>query len=143
MAPAHRMPRAARASAPSDPRPKASIRRFDVFAEYNRLEAIERGMARDGAKGHGLWMAKVVAARKFGRLSGREKGEPGGGEKPRGKWHTLGDEAQTDERFDREIVERMGRTFYRTVFAPTLREAFRDGRSYVAIRDSIRASWKP
>ena len=139
MAPADRS-RATRSV--SIPRPKAAIRRFDVFAEYKRLEAIEGGMAPDRAKGHGLWMAKIVAARKFGRTSATEK-HGSSQETPAGKWHVLGEERQTDERFDHEIVERMGRGFYRRVFAPAIREAFRDGKDYVTVRDSIRVAWKP
>jgi hypothetical protein len=46
--------------------PNATICRFDVFAEYTRQQAIEEGMPPDMAKGYGLWLAKVVAARRFG-----------------------------------------------------------------------------
>jgi hypothetical protein len=47
--------------------PKQAIRRFDVFAEYHRLERIQHGILAGEAKGYGLWLAKVVAARKFAR----------------------------------------------------------------------------
>src|SRR5215813_5459126 len=114
-----------------------------IFAEFHRLEAQAEGMAADAAKGHGLWLAKIVAARKLGRgegLSGKagEKRGPGGG-----KWHVLGGKPQTAALFDREIVARMGSGFYRRVFAPGVRRAFEDGKSYVEIRDSLRAAWKP
>jgi hypothetical protein len=33
--------------------PNATIRRFDVFAEYTRQQAIEEGMPPDTAKGYG------------------------------------------------------------------------------------------
>ena len=49
-------------------KPKQPIRRFDVFAEYRRQEAQQVGMPADQARGYGLWVAKVVAARKFRRL---------------------------------------------------------------------------
>jgi hypothetical protein len=55
----------------------------------------------------------------------------------------LGDEAQTDELFDKEIVRRMGDKFYRDVFAPAIQEAFDAGKSYEGIRDTIRKDWKP
>jgi hypothetical protein len=124
-------------------KPHAAIRRFDVFAEYSRQEALHKGLAADEAKGYGIWLAKVVAARRFGPP--KAKKEPAG-EKPElvgGKWRTLSDEPQTDELFDHEIVERMGRGFYRQVFAPAIRRAIHDGKKYVEIRDSIRKSWKP
>ena len=39
--------------------PHRPIRRFDVFAEYTRLERLARGDATDVAKGYGIWLAKV------------------------------------------------------------------------------------
>lgn len=39
-------------------RSKASIRRFDVFAEYNRQKAKQEGMPADQTKGYGLWPPK-------------------------------------------------------------------------------------
>ena len=123
--------------------PLAAIRRFDVFAEFQRLEAQAQGMTADRAKGHGLWLAKIVAARKFGRgetvkkKSGEHEG-PGGA-----KWHVLEGKPQTASLFEREIVSRMGAGFYRRVFAPAVRRAFEEGERYVDIRDSLRALWKP
>jgi hypothetical protein len=130
-------------------KPKAQIRRFDVFAEYSRQEALKDGLPADEAKGYGLWLAKVVAARRFrGGKPPPERPAAEGEEKEarperrrRGKWRLLGDEAQTDKRFDREIVERMGRTFYERVFRPAIRRAFQEGQSYVTIRDTIRRDW--
>ncbi len=46
-------------------RPRQPIRRFDVFAESHRLERMQQGRPADEAKGYGLWLAKVVAARKL------------------------------------------------------------------------------
>jgi hypothetical protein len=60
-----------------------------------------------------------------------------------GTWHTLDDEPQTDALFDKESVERMGRTFYRRVFAPAIRRARKDGKSYEEIRDPLRKGWLP
>ncbi len=123
-------------------KPRASIRRFDVFAEYNRIKAIkDKHMSATKAKGYGLWVAKVVAARKFGRL-------PKPGEKKEEKvdsrgWHLLSGVPQTDELFQREIINRMGREFYQKVFSPAIRKAYQEGKRYVEIRDHIRAPWKP
>jgi len=115
-----------------------------VFAEYRKLDAHDDGMKEDRAKGYGLWVAKVVAARKFGRLKGeRPVSEQEQARRKRRKWRVLGGEPQTDKLFDHEIVERMGRGFYREVFAPAIREARAKGRTYESIRDSIRRRWKP
>jgi hypothetical protein len=125
-------------------RPANRIRRFDVFAEYRKQDEQAEGMPEDQAKGYGLWVAKVVAARKFGRLNTREG--PSASEarnRRRRKWHVLGGQAQTDRLFDREIVERMGETFYREVFAPAIRQAREAGQPYEAIRDRLRRRWNP
>jgi hypothetical protein len=49
------------------PTPQRAIRRFDVFAEYSRQEQEAKGYPEDEAKGYGVWLAKVVAARRLGR----------------------------------------------------------------------------
>lgn len=141
-------------------KPRLPIRRFDVFAEYNRLQALKKGQDDAHAKGYGLWVAKVVASGggrragdggsgSEGRTEDRgEKADDGGrktegGQRSEDEWHLLGDEAQTDELFDKEIVRRMGEEFYRQVFAPAIAAAFAEGKSYEGIRDTIRKEWKP
>ena len=62
--------------------PKKAIRRFDVFAEYTRQERIKKGEPEDVAAGYGIWLAKVVASRKFGakaKTDGDHKQYPEGG----------------------------------------------------------------
>jgi hypothetical protein len=132
---------------PSQTKPKAKIRRFDVFAEYTRLEQRRDGAPADESKGYAIWLAKVVAARKFGRLKPeRKKPEAVTGEEPAEraarKFRALSGVEQTDKVFDRDIVERMGKTFYRRVFAPTIRQAFKSGKTYKQIRDEIRKQWE-
>jgi hypothetical protein len=132
--------------------PKAPIRRFDVFAEYNRQKAIEDGMPDDEAEGYGLWVAKVVASRGFGRSAlsqppsklheTADAGSEGEAEAPpKPKWHSLSGKPQTDEMFEHEIVNRMGREFYISEFVPAIRDAVAADKSYTAIRDSIRKQW--
>ena len=111
-------------------------------------------MPPDQAEGHGLWVAKVVASRGFGRGVGSHSplkaGEPNREESddkeqaaPEEKWRTLNGEEQTDELFDREILRRMGKEFYYEVFQPAIQQAFEEGRTYQSIRDTIRREWKP
>ena len=132
--------------------PKQPIRRFDVFAEVKRLEALTEGRPEDEAKGYGIWVAKVVAGRRFGakRTDGtsergrvRQEGETAAEDHPGSRFRHAGDELQTDEVFDREIIERMGREFYERVFAPAIRSALDRGEKYERFRDSIRSAWKP
>ncbi len=98
------------------PKPLAPIRRFDVFAEFNRLRGLkEEGLAATKAKGYGLWLAKVVAAQKFGRMPrprAKKKGEAVKRDFDKQKWRKLGGVEQTDKLFDRQIVNRMGKLFY-------------------------------
>ena len=128
-------------------KPRFPIRRFDVFAEYNRVKNEADGMPEDQAKGRGIWLAKVVAGRRGmpartdgGRHEGRQDGEHPPPEEE--KFYSVGGEEQTDRTFDREIVERMGRDFYAEVFRPAIAAAFKEGKRYEEIRDSIRKGWK-
>jgi hypothetical protein len=137
-----------------DLKPERQIRRFDVFAEYRKQEEEAKGHPQDESMGYGLWVAKVVAARRYGGgksgdHDGRSHAKDGESEADRrkrlvdGKWHALDGEPQTDALFDHEIVERMGRAFYGRVFAPAIEDARKSGKSYESIRDAIRKSWKP
>jgi hypothetical protein len=129
------------------PTPQRAIRRFDVFAEYSRQEREEKGSPPDEAKGYGIWLAKVVAARRFGGGKDGGDGKKGArrldaeGNEP--KFRSVGDELQTDETFDHDIVDRMGLAFYRKVFAPAIQEAREAGKSYEDIRDALRKDWTP
>ena len=128
-----------------DVQPQQAIRRFDVFAEYTRQERREKGSPEDEAKGYGIWLAKVVAARRFGQKSSADGKKPSKkedhDEEP--KFRSVGDELQTDETFDHDIIERMGATFYDAVFVPAITAAREEGKTYEAIRDTIRKGWKP
>jgi hypothetical protein len=128
-----------------DVHPQQPIRRFDVFAEYTRQERREKGYPQDEAKGYGIWLAKVVAARRFEQKSpadGKKTSKKGEhDEEP--KFRSLGDELQTDETFDHDIIDRMGATFYDAVFIPAITKAREEGKKYETIRDTIRKGWKP
>ena len=133
-------------AASNDPSPNQPIRRFDVFAEYTRQERREKGFPEDEAKGYGIWLAKVVASRRFGQKSALESTKPPQQrdrteEEP--KFRSVGDELQTDVTFDHDIVERMGVRFYDAVFVPAISAAREEGKKYEAIRDTIRRGWKP
>jgi hypothetical protein len=134
-------------SSGADPAPRMAIRRFDVFAEYSRQEQLEKGLPEDEAKGYGVWIAKVVASRRFGKKDDGppKKGEDGGkgGTTRETKFRSVGDELQTDATFDHDIIERMGAAFYDRVFVPAIEQARAAGESYEDIRDSIRKDWKP
>ncbi|MGH2615038.1 MAG: hypothetical protein ACRDJC_07350 [Thermomicrobiales bacterium] len=137
-----------------DLRPLQPIRRFDVFAETKRLEALAHGEPDDVAKGYGIRIAKIVASRRYGGAAkqphakkiktDREEstGNRFGGEAG-AKFRALDGELQTDETFDREIVARMGPEFYDVIFQPAIRDALAAGRKYEQIRDTIRKEWKP
>jgi hypothetical protein len=138
----------------SEIRPLQPIRRFDVFAETKRLEALAHGAAEDVAKGYGIRIAKIVASRRYGGAKKthfdkkpKPESEPSADERYGGesgsRFRALDGELQTDLTFDREIIERMGPEFYDRVFAPAIRETLAEGRKYETIRDTIRKNWKP
>jgi hypothetical protein len=132
-------------------KPNRPIRRFDVFAEFQRLKALDKEkLPADQAKGYGIWVAKIVAARKFSKTRKKEgeKKETGKKKEEReelvdNKWHALEGVPQTDELFNKEIIERMGSDFYKNVFSPAVEDAFEAGKDYMEIRDTIRKDWKP
>ena len=129
-------------------KPRFSIRRFDVFAEYHRLQNEARGMSAALAKGRAIWAAKVVAGRRHGSAppapsSGAERRD----EKKESpdedqEFRSVGGVLQTDQTFDKEIVDRMGRDFYDQVFRPAIEQAVKEGKRYEDIRDAIRKDWK-
>ena len=137
------MPQADAAS--KEPSPHQPIRRFDVFAEYTRQERHEKGFPEDEAKGYGIWLAKVVASRRFGQKSSSDGKKPStkDAQEEEPKFRSVGDELQTDETFDHDIIDRMGAQFYDEVFVPAISEAREEGKSYETIRDTIRRGWKP
>ncbi|HEX5157102.1 MAG TPA: hypothetical protein VFW17_07795 [Ktedonobacterales bacterium] len=134
--------------------PQRAIRRFDIFAEYNRLKGLDKGMDEAHAKGYGLWLAKVVASgggrraksqheKPTGPQEGGERQEESRQTPAKQEWHELDGEPQTGALFDREIIRRMGSDFYMQVFAPAVAEAMSQGRSYEGIRDTLRKGWTP
>jgi len=132
------------------PKPKQAIRRFDVFAEYNKLKSVHEGRPLEEAKGYGLWLAKVVASRRYGAGSQRKSPQTrerssAEGETPaeHERFRSLEGVPQTDELFDREIVARMGDRFYHEVFAPAIADHFSHGHRYEDIRDIVRQGGSP
>ncbi|RUM87786.1 MAG: hypothetical protein DSZ25_02985 [Thermovibrio sp.] len=122
-------------------KPQAPIRRYDVFAEYNRIKAErEFGFPEDEAKAYGLAVAKVVAARKFFGHRTKYRGATRAyleGKTTEKWWRKLA----TPEEFDEKIIRRMGEEFYRKVFRPTLEKLYSEGKDYMEIRDSVREEW--
>jgi hypothetical protein len=127
-------------------KPRMQIRRFDIFAEWNRLKAREKLKLSAGeSRAYGLAVAKVVAGRKQRRDAGNA---PEQKEKPKDEdaktaekderwWEYLG----SDDEFRRVIVRRMGEDFYKGVFAPAVRKAWDAGKDYADIRDTLRNPW--
>ena len=124
--------------------PKNYIRRFDVFAEYNRLLALNKyKYSPADAKAYGLAVAKVVAGRKFKKILHplhqhlSKKVISSNKEDSKLWWKKFG----SAKEFDKEIIERMGKDFYEKVFAPAIKKAFEEGKKYTQIRDTIREPW--
>ena len=124
------------------PMPRAQIRRFDIFAEWNRLKARNRHhMSASDARAYGLAVAKVVASRKFhgappdqaSDLKRRARND----DVSEQWWNHLG----SDDEFEQKIVRRMGQTFYHDVFQPAVQRAWDSEKSYEDIRDTLRAEW--
>ena len=122
--------------------PRAQIRRFDIFAEWNRLKAHARHkMGEPDARAYGLAVAKVVASRKLYGAPPEQKSDL----KRRARqddlaepwWEHLGSDAE----FERTIIRRMGEAFYHDVFQPAIARSWDAGQSYEDIRDKLREEW--
>jgi hypothetical protein len=122
--------------------PKREIRRFDIFAEWDRLKGRRKAkLSEADARAYGLAVAKVVAARKFTghdpgqaqelkrKAKAEEVGEPW--------WEHMG----SAEEFARKVIGRMGEEFYREVFQPAVLRAWESGQGYEEIRDTLREPW--
>ena len=128
-------------------RPERQIRRFDIFAEWNRLRARERmKLPEADARLYGLAVAKVVAGRGGGPApQGAHSKEHATSLKSRARqddasdqwWRDFG----TDIEYEDKIIHRMGERFYKQVFQPAIRAAWDDGQQYEDIRDSLRGAW--
>src|SRR3954470_16757422 len=88
--------------------PQQEIRRFDIFAEWNRLKANQQlHLSAAESRAYGLAVAKVVAARKFSGTAPsqlkdwKRRARSGGTAEP--WWQHLG----AEEEFRRKIVQQM------------------------------------
>ncbi len=123
-------------------RPRLPIRRFDIFAEWNRIKARQRHhLPENEARAYGLAVAKVVAARKFSGYQPEQirewRAHARREEVTKAWWKHLG----SGPEFERKVVERMGPAFYAQVFQPAVRRAWDAGKSYEEIRDLLRQEW--
>jgi hypothetical protein len=122
--------------------PRLQIRRFDIFAEWNRLKARTRHKLKEAdAQAYGLAVAKVVAARKLHGAAPEQtrdlKRRARQDEVDEPWWEHLG----SSEEFEKKIIERMGPGFYAEVFQPAIQHAWDAGRDYEDIRDTLRSEW--
>ena len=122
--------------------PQKEIRRFDIFAEWNRLKAqTQHRFSAADAQAYGLAVAKVVAARKLAGHRAEHaqdwRRRATQGDITEAWWTHLGSAAD----FNDKIVARMGKRFYQHVFQPAVRQAWKAGQRYEQIRDILRAPW--
>jgi hypothetical protein len=124
------------------PAPRLQIRRFDIFAEWNRLKARTRHKMKEAdARAYGLAVAKVVAARSMHGAAPEQTRElrrrARQDEVDEAWWEHLG----SSQEFEQKIVERMGREFYTREFQPAIERAWDAGQHYEDIRDTLRGEW--
>ena len=138
------------------------LRRFDVFAVYNFVKNVNRGMPIPRAKGDALWLAKHVAGgRRLKVGGGALENKPSPAVEaakhcackkaaPKGEmipglfaWKELSGIPQTDAMYDREIIRRLGQKFYEETFLPRIQNAIAKKQKYEEIRDSLREELEP
>ena len=113
-----------------------TIRRFDVFAEFNKQKKEAEGYPTDVAKGEGLWLAKFTASRRFAKSAPKKKGNGNGGNKATivSKFKSHNDITQTDKLFDKDIIGRLGEEIYENILVKGVRAAMKQGLKYNDIR---------
>jgi len=115
------------------------IRRFDIFAIFN-MTSKENELGKKYAKGYGIWMARMVAGRKFGAVAapGHQvgKGKDYSKTKVSGiqAWNMLSGKPQTDKEYEKELVKRFGEANL-TKLENFVSKAYHKGMTYNAIRD--------
>ena len=121
------------------------IRRYDVFAITEYLKNLAKGLPEDVAKGDAIWLATLVASRKFSRgkvqpRTVKDKKDQRLAQKNgvfTSKWRSLSGKEQTDKVYDKNIIQRMGEDLYQIVLEK-VREKFEAGLDYMQYRDSVR-----
>jgi len=121
------------------------IRRYDIFAITEYLKNLQKGLPEDVAKGDAIWLATLIASRKFSR--GKVQPRTVNGKKDKklaekngiytSKWRMLSGKPQTDKVYDKNIIQRMGEDLYQIVLNK-VKELFEAGLDYMDYRDSVR-----
>ena len=113
------------------------IRRFDIFAIVNYLKN-KKSMSDEKAKGDAIWLAKLVANRKLyggpkkaGKIERLGKSKSG----VVTRWKVLSDVPQTDEEYDKAIIDRFGNANY-IIIEREIKMALENGYDYKQFRDS-------
>jgi hypothetical protein len=88
-------------------------------------------------KGYGIWLTKFVCSRK---AESNPSGKQHRGPEP--TCPEFGDELQTDEILDQDIVEQMGHKFYLRMFSPAVAKAGDGGEKCGDFLDSTRKDSK-
>ena len=115
---------------------KTKVRRFDIFAIVNYLKN-SSSMDEAKAKGEAIWLAKLVANRKLYGGSKKAKADTPHKNKKTGEvqyWKALSGIPQTNEEYDKAIVDRFGKWDY-AVLVSLIKEKLEEGFGYKDIRD--------
>ena len=111
-----------------------TIRRFDVFAEFNKQKKEAEGYPTDVAKGEGLWLAKFIASRRFAKSAPKKNGNGVKKATVVSKFKSLNDIPQTDKLFDKDIIGRLGEEIYENILVKGVAAALKQSMKYNDIR---------
>ena len=110
-------------------------------ARNTARRALRRTKPRATASSWPRWCRPAGSAKNLPQTAKKPSKKDEHDEEP--KFRSVGDELQTDETFDHDIIERMGAKFYEAVFVPAITKAREAGKTYETIRDTLRKGWKP
>jgi hypothetical protein len=115
---------------------KIKIGKWDIIAEYHRIDWEEKGYNEEESKIHGILIAILGYQKRTGQTPHffdveERDGEKGKTVKQRGqeKWIT-------SKEFNK-IIDKIGKEFYESVFSPAIKNLYMKGCSYIEVKKEV------
>ncbi|MHA1296868.1 MAG: hypothetical protein ACTSRH_08160 [Promethearchaeota archaeon] len=112
------------------------IGKWDIIAEYHRIDWLKKGYSEEEAKIHGIVIAIVGYRARMGKKATGYKIETKGKEKGVSLTHRKKEHWITTKEFDK-IIKKMGENFYHKVFSPAIEKLYEKGYSYEDVKKAV------
>ncbi|MFX1273559.1 MAG: hypothetical protein ACFFBP_18340 [Promethearchaeota archaeon] len=112
------------------------IGKWDIIAEYHRIDWITKGHDQEEAKIHGIVIAIVGYQSRLGKKTDKYDLEKKNGEKGVSITHRKQDKWITSKEFDK-IIKNLGKKYYDLIFSPAIQNLYDAGFSYEAVKKKV------